>query len=774
MAGDNNSATPLNLSDLSSQSQKPSDQQPSAAAPLSLSSVSGIYHAPEPLTEVQKFEQKVQSKVPEAEKEVSEHPWTSYVPSAYGLPLVGEPYRRAVTAGEAALGQGKGATFEERQADLLAQSRARDIAKHAAAPVASSLIQGTAEAIPSIYAAPELGIEAAASKTLPYIKKGAGYAGRMLEQAIYGGSSAAQQTTPGETAEDAAKRIGVGAAAGAAGVPVATVVGKAVQAPKAVYNWASKLWNPEQAVAKDIAAAAANVPTTSKGQGLTVEEYAAAKARGEPVTIADIQGAKPLIAQAGQNLPTDQRIQQINDSLQQRLADESSRVGAQVDTAFGKPIDAFKARKEADDLARSVNKPAYDAAYASPEAKAIWNDQLKAMVNTNEGKQALDYALNESKKEAAKEGFAPIQNPFIKDQNGNLDLREGVTPDLSFWDHFKRGLGDVSSEQFNKGARTASRSTQEDARTLTDFLRNQVPEYGIALDGAGKFIRGNNAHDEGMSFLDLVSNKNADPKEVGSTLYHFNNTYNPDEKKLFGEGVAADIKENPVKAAKIFANNDSVTMDRLKSVIGEDAFNQIDSSMRLNRIMALSKEIGKPPSAPLVSPKNIAIGAGSLGLSTAAGAYLPKLVEALPNIVKYGADPMALAATGAALSAGALGAGITSAGNKAKTSAILGMALSNDPKYTDILLRAAKNDAEVRDTLDQFEKGLSRYLAVNHGNPEREGRKSGGSVIDKKSDQLINETMRNQKLLANHTEQMLSMPDDAIVQALKVAKSVAA
>jgi len=34
--------------------------------------------------------------------------------------------------------------------------------------------------------------------------------------------------------------------------------------------------------------------------------------------------------------------------------------------------------------------------------------------------------------------------------------------------------------------------------------------------------------------------------------------------------------------------------------------------------------------------------------------------------------------------------------------------------------------------------------------------------------------LRNQKLLANHTEQMLAMPDDAIVQALRVAKSVAA
>ena len=56
----------------------------------------------------------------------------------------------------------------------------------------------------------------------------------------------------------------------------------------------------------------------------------------------------------------------------------------------------------------------------------------------------------------------------------------------------------------------------------------------------------------------------------------------------------------------------------------------------------------------------------------------------------------------------------------------------------------------------------------------RVAHKSGGAVIDRAADKLVAETMRNQKMLANHTEQMLSMPDDAIVQALHVARSVAA
>jgi len=53
-------------------------------------------------------------------------------------------------------------------------------------------------------------------------------------------------------------------------------------------------------------------------------------------------------------------------------------------------------------------------------------------------------------------------------------------------------------------------------------------------------------------------------------------------------------------------------------------------------------------------------------------------------------------------------------------------------------------------------------------------RATGGSVIDKKADALVNETLRNRKLYSDHTEHMLSMPDDAIVQALNIAKQFAA
>jgi hypothetical protein len=93
-----------------------------------------------------------------------------------------------------------------------------------------------------------------------------------------------------------------------------------------------------------------------------------------------------------------------------------------------------------------------------------------------------------------------------------------------------------------------------------------------------------------------------------------------------------------------------------------------------------------------------------------------------------------------------------------------------------------KGDQEQRQ-LGQKPSGSNEFVGSTRGDafagqPQANGgrieRARGGSVIDRKADALINETIRNKKLHSDETEHMLSMPDDAIVQALKVAKQVAA
>ena len=105
------------------------------------------------------------------------------------------------------------------------------------------------------------------------------------------------------------------------------------------------------------------------------------------------------------------------------------------------------------------------------------------------------------------------------------------------------------------------------------------------------------------------------------------------------------------------------------------------------------------------------------------------------------------------------------------------MAGSEGVKAVNYLYNWYKGDLDDRQSSGEFRnQGQSDVFAGQQGQADggRIERARGGSVIDRKADSLINETVRNKKLYSEHTEHMLSMPDDAIVQALKVAKQVAA
>ena len=116
--------------------------------------------------------------------------------------------------------------------------------------------------------------------------------------------------------------------------------------------------------------------------------------------------------------------------------------------------------------------------------------------------------------------------------------------------------------------------------------------------------------------------------------------------------------------------------------------------------------------------------------------------------------------------------GVVFGGTKDQAVKILQQAASDPELMTALLNRPNSNGyASLSNALQKISAKTALPATEIQS---REQRASGGSVLDKKADALVNETMRNQKLNSNHTEHMLSMPDDAIVQALNIAKQVAA
>jgi len=686
------------------------------------------------------------------------------------LPIVGPLFEKGIAYGAAATGLPivEGDTTEERYRNILAKNEARDKALQEAYPITSKIGSAT-DIAASVMATPALGTEAAIAKSAPALKSVAPFLGKTIEGAGYASASAAAEGPPGETLEEKIKRIGPQAAIGAAAPHlVQGILGSSAWATGKVKNLVSDVFNPEGAEIRTLAKEAIKTPGKSSAAGLTPEEYAAAVARGEDVSLLDLQGAKGRVAHAAERLPENENISKINTDLGQRFSESSERLGKDIDTAFGKSIDAAAIRDQAVKEARLNNKPLYETAYATPIDYASSNGRnIEDIINTRVPAAALKRA-NEIMRLEGKQS-----NQILADIADNGAVTFKRMPDTMQVDYITRALNDMAKSGEGAGAMGGQTQLgsayQSLARDLRDNLKTAVPEYGAAVDGAGRYIKQNNAFDAGVEFFNLanVGAKTSDPKLIGQQLNNFNKVYSDVEKETMAQGLASYIKENPYEAAKVFAKNDKITMDRYKTVLGDDRFNQIDDALRLNRLAAMTKEIGNASqSRNLFGPVAAGIGLGT-------GAVYA--IENSPQIFEHVKDnPVAAGGVLTFLAlAGAGKSGISAQGNR-RAAALLSLAASDNPKISEKILAAAQKDARVREALKNLEGQVARtYASMNAMQPSdqnREGRKSGGRVGVLTPQALLSDLKRRKIKLANKTEHMLSLPDDAVVQALDAAK----
>ena len=735
-------------------------------------------------------EETIQQAIPTAEEEYQGRvekyqPWATEMAKASGpgaassgniknLPIVGPLFEKGLAYGAAATGIPivEGDTTEERYRNILAKNEAADRALKEAFPTASK-IGSAMDLAASVATTPELGVEAAIAKSAPALKSVAPFLGKTIEGAGYGAASAATEGPPGETLDEKIKRIGPQAAIGAAAPHVVQgILGSGAWALGGAKNLVSDIFNPAGAEIRTLAEEANKISGKESVAGLTPQEYADAVNRGEDVSLLDLQGAKGRVAHAAERLPENTNISKINENLDQRFKESSARLGSDIDTAFGKPIDAAAIRDQAVKEARLNNKPLYDNAYntpidyASSEGRAIEN-----IINNRVPSAALKRA-NEIMRLEGKQSNQILAN--IAD-DGSVTFQR--MPDTMQVDYITRALNDMAKSGEGAGAMGGQTQLgsayQSLARDLRDNLKMAVPEYGAAVDGAGRYIKQNNAFDAGVDFFNLanVGTKTSDPKLIGQQLNNFKNVYSDVEKETMAQGLASYIKENPYEAAKVFAKGDKVTMDRFKTVLGADRFNQIDDALRINRLAAMTKEIGNASQTKNLFGPIVAGGIGAAAITA---------IQNSPQIFEHVKDnPVAAGGVLAFLAlAGAGKAGISAQGNR-RAASLLALAASDNPEISQKILAASQKDARVREALKNLEGQVARtYSAINAQNTEpqslnlqeREGRKSGGRIGVLTPQALLSDLKRRKIKLANKTEHMLSLPDDAVVQALDAAK----
>lgn len=454
--------------------------------------------------------------------------WAGYLPS--GLGLVARPAIGAARLAKQyfmgndpeATAQYEQARDEERRQDELAKQQHPYL--HMAGELAGS--------IPTMAVLP--GGELA---------EGANLATKMVKGAQvgaeYGGlSGLGEGKDTGERALGAAQGIvgGIigGAAAPALGSAASYITDRAISPAIGAIRGAI---NPEAEASRRLAAALQKdqeLIAAGKADGMSPQEWIAARKAGEPVTLADLgsSNTQALLRSSANTSPEGRAI--LEKALNDRFAGQTERVGEEV---RGLVAGGANAGKTAEELVADYDRarvPAYKQAFQQGD-KEIISPAIERLMGSPTFEQAMKNAVSTGKDRAIAEGYGAF-NPGVAVENGMIKFTKtkptGVPqyPNLQYWDAVKKELDSMANVAKRQGDTSSVAGNL--AATLRNELDQQVPSYANARGIAAQFFGENNALEAGRK----LAGKKVDPAQIAQIM----SKMKPDEKKLFQEGYASD------------------------------------------------------------------------------------------------------------------------------------------------------------------------------------------------------------------------------------------
>lgn len=467
---------------------------------------------------------------------------------------------------------------------LAAYEKARDAERAAqeSAKAHHPYLYGAGEvagSVPAMAAMPEAGI---VSRLAPGAGRLARAGAEIIDAATTGAgygavSGAGEGKDMGERVQNAAAGTAGGALAGA----VAPVASNTLAAAydrfgrpivQTMRGWAQ----PEQEAARRVAAALdrdQQLIAAGQAKGMSLPEWQAARAAGEPVTLADLGAGhtQSLLRSAANTSPEGRAM--LEQVLEGRFLNQGERVAGDV---RGLVAGGANANKTADQLVAEYDAgraPLYRKAFAHPNAQGMYDDTLEQVTQAPVVQQAIRMANITAKNEAAKIGLTPMKDsPFVFDQSGRMTLRDpNMTPNLQYWDAVKKNLDKLGPE----GAAWA--------RTLRDHLDTQVKDYGEARGFAANFFGERDALDAGRK----LAGKRVDPETIRSSMRKMD----PHEQELFREGYASDWADRVVgnisetrDITKAMFNSPN-ERERARAVFGDAGMRKMEARMSLETIM---------------------------------------------------------------------------------------------------------------------------------------------------------------------------------------------
>lgn len=410
-----------------------------------------------------------------------------------------------------------------------------------------------AGAIPAMAALPELG---AAKMLAPAASKIAKFGAGALDAAVTGGQYGAMAGAgEGEGLVDRAVKAATGLVSGIVGGPVGHAIGTGLGAAAQkfgapVVNTVRGWMNPEGEAARRVAGSLRgdqDLIQAGKVNGMTPQQWAAARQAGEPVKLADLGAGhtQSLLRSSANTSPEGRAI--LDKEIGDRFHTQSERVADTVQRAI--PGSQGNARKTADELVAHYDAgrtPAYQAAYRQGD-KPIMSPAMERMMSSDTFVGAMKRAISSGKDRDVAMGLGGFNPTVNVTPDGRIVFNKGAQgvptyPNLQYWDQVKRELDDVATKAFKSGAKGEGEVASRMAQILRGELDAQVPSYSKARGIAEQFFGEKNALEAGR--------KLAGKKPVAEDVKAILRQMKPDERSLFQEGYAADLAERVIGRMK--------------------------------------------------------------------------------------------------------------------------------------------------------------------------------------------------------------------------------
>lgn len=327
------------------------------------------------------------------------------------------------------------------------------------------------------------------------------------------------------------------------------------------------------------------------GSFMTQADEATAQAAGVPVMNADRYGqATRTLARTAANVSPEADAT-LRRAVEDRFHTQGNRAVSFVQKLMKGATDDLGLHQQLRAAADASNKVRYGAAYSSPEARAIWNNPIKELMQSDRFRQAISLAESRGTDKAAISGGIAVRNPFVFGQNGSVSLRkkpDGSTalPSLQFWDQVKRNLDSMIDAAKPTIAGGGDRALYADLTAmkakLVGALDHAVPAYKQARQGAAAFFGADDAIEAGRKAA-------TSPKEIPE-IARAVKSMSPAERDAFSVGFSSEIIDT-IKASRdrvnvinqVFGSQSS--RERIELALGPQKARELEAYARVESIV---------------------------------------------------------------------------------------------------------------------------------------------------------------------------------------------